>query len=94
MDNRGAGRSDEPPAPYSIEQVADGVASVIESCAGGPAMVVGASMGGYIAMTLAVRRPELVAALGLVSTLTGGADSFGVPEETRAAWAANKGRPP
>lgn len=92
MDNRGAGRSDKPPAPYSIEQMADDVASVIESC-GEPALVVGASMGGYIAMTLAVRRPELVAGLGLVSTLTGGPDSFGVPEETQAAWAANAGRP-
>jgi 3-oxoadipate enol-lactonase len=94
MDNRGSGRSDKPPAPYSIEQMADDVADVIDSCGGGPAMVVGASMGGYIAMTLAVRRPELVAALGLVSTLTGGPDSFGVPEETRAAWAANMGRRP
>lgn len=93
MDNRGAGRSDKPPAPYSIEQMADDVAAVIESCAGGPAVVVGASMGGYIAMTLAVRRPELVAALVLVSTLTGGSDSVGVPEETQAAWAANMGRP-
>jgi pimeloyl-ACP methyl ester carboxylesterase len=94
MDNRGAGRSDKPPGPYSIEQMAHDVASVIESCGGGPAMVVGASMGGYISMTLAVRRPELVAGLGLVSTLTGGPDSFGVPEETRAAWAANAARPP
>lgn len=94
MDNRGSGRSDKPPAPYSIEQMADDVASVIDTCAGGPAVVVGASMGGYIAMTLAVRRPELVAALVLVSTLTGGPDSVGVPEETQAAWAANMDRPP
>jgi 3-oxoadipate enol-lactonase len=89
MDNRGAGRSDKPPAPYSIEQMADDVASVVESCGAGPAVVVGASMGGYIAMTLAVRRPELVDALVLVSTLTGGPRSVGVPESTRAAWAAN-----
>lgn len=93
MDNRGAGRSDKPPAPYSIEQMADDVASVIESCADGPAVVVGASMGGYIAMTLAVRRPELASALVLVSTLTGGSDSVGVPEETQRAWAENAGRP-
>ena len=42
MDNRGAGRSEKPPAPYSIEQMADDVARVIDSCSGGPAMVVGA----------------------------------------------------
>lgn len=93
MDNRGAGRSDKPPAPYSIEQMADDVARVVESCESGPAVVVGASMGGYIAMTLAVRRPDLVHALVLVSTLTGGPDSVGVPEETLAAWAEHAGRP-
>lgn len=93
MDNRGAGRSDKPPGPYSIEQMADDVAAVIGSCEAGAAVVVGASMGGYIAMTLAVRHPDLVDALVLVSTLTGGADSLGVPEETQAAWAAHAGRP-
>jgi 3-oxoadipate enol-lactonase len=89
MDNRGAGRSDKPPAPYSIEQMADDVGSVVESCGAGGAVVVGASMGGYIAMTLAVRRPDLVERLVLVSTLTGGPGSVGVPETTLAAWAAH-----
>lgn len=93
MDNRGTGRSGKPPAPYSIEQMADDVASVIESCQDGGAVVVGASMGGYIAMTLAVRRPDLVEALVLVATLTGGPDSVGVPESTLAAWAAHAGKP-
>jgi 3-oxoadipate enol-lactonase len=88
MDNRGTGRSDKPPAPYSIEQMADDVAAVIED-AGSAAVVVGASMGGYIAMTLAVRRPDLVERLVLVSTLTGGPGSVGVPETTLAAWAAH-----
>lgn len=93
MDNRGTGRSDKPPAPYSIEQMADDVAAVIED-AGSSAAVVGASMGGYIAMTLAVRRPDLVERLVLVSTLTGGPGSVGVPETTLATWAANAGLPP
>lgn len=92
MDNRGTGRSDKPPGPYSIDQMADDVAAVVESC-GGAAVVVGASMGGYIAMTLAVRRPELVEALVLVATLTGGTDSVGVPESTQAVWAEHAGRP-
>jgi 3-oxoadipate enol-lactonase len=93
MDNRGAGRSDKPPAPYSVEQMADDVASVIESCGDTPAVVVGASMGGYVAMTLAVRRPELVDALVLVSTLTGGPRSVGVPESTLTAWAEHADLP-
>lgn len=89
MDNRGTGRSDKPPAPYSIEQMADDVAAVIEDAAGGPAVVVGASMGGYIAMVLALRRPDVVAGLVLVSTTIGGPQSVGVPEETLAAWRTN-----
>lgn len=93
LDNRGTGRSDKPPAPYSVEQMADDVAAVVESCRDGGAVVVGASMGGYIAMTLAVRRPDLVDALVLVATLTGGPDSVGVPERTLAAWAEHAGKP-
>lgn len=89
MDNRGTGRSDKPPAPYSIEQMADDVAAVVEDAGGGPAVVVGASMGGYIAMMLALRRPEVVSGLVLVSTTVGGPQAVGVPEETLEAWRAN-----
>ena len=89
MDNRGTGQSDKPPAPYSIEQMADDVAAVIEDASDGPATVVGASMGGYIAMELALRRPDLVKALVLVATTIGGPDAVGVPEETLSAWREN-----
>jgi pimeloyl-ACP methyl ester carboxylesterase len=89
MDNRGTGKSDKPPAPYSIEQMADDVAAVIEDASGRPATVVGASMGGYIAMMLALRRPELVTGLVLVATTVGGPDAVGVPEKTLTAWREN-----
>jgi 3-oxoadipate enol-lactonase len=89
MDNRGTGRSAKPPPPYTIELMADDVAAVVDATGDGPAVIVGASMGGYIAMTLAVRHPEVVRSLVLVSTLTGGPDSVGVPRSTLDAWAAN-----
>ena len=43
----------------------DEVAAAIEEAAGGRAVVVGLSLGGYVAMDLAARRPELVRGLVL-----------------------------
>ncbi|MGH3508782.1 MAG: alpha/beta hydrolase [Nocardioidaceae bacterium] len=94
LDNRGSGRSDKPPAPYSIGRMAADVADVIEDAGGGPAVVVGASMGGCIALTLALARPDLVRSLVLISTSIGGPDSVPLPEETRSAWLAAAHLPP
>ena len=52
-------------APWDLEAAADAVAERLVR-AGPPALVVGHSLGGSVAATLAARRPELVAALGLV----------------------------
>jgi 3-oxoadipate enol-lactonase len=94
FDNRGAGRSFKPPGPYSIEQLADDAASVLDERGIERAHVVGLSMGGFIAQTLALRRPELVERLVLVGTNPGGPGSFPQPEATQAAWAAARGLPP
>ena len=51
--------------PFTVEAAADEVARVIEEAVGGPAMVVGLSLGGYVAMDLAARRPELIRGLVL-----------------------------
>ena len=87
MDNRGTGRSDKPPGPYSIEQLAADAQAVLEQRGATPATVVGTSMGGYVALTLALRCPEAVSALVLTATTCGGPGSFGVPETTLQAWA-------
>jgi lipase len=65
-DLRGRGRSNRLPAPYGIGQHADDCAAVIESVGGAPVVVVGHSMGGFVATVLAARRPDLVRALVLV----------------------------
>ena len=91
VENRGTGRSPKPPGPYSIEEMADDAAEALE---GRRAHVAGFSMGGYIAQTLAVRHPELVERLVLVSTATGGPDVVKTPPETTAAWQANADRTP
>jgi 3-oxoadipate enol-lactonase len=91
VENRGTGRSPKPPGPYSIEGLADDAAEMLE---GRRAHVCGFSMGGYIAQTLAIRHPQLVARLVLVCTGTGGPDFAVTPAETTATWEANAGRTP
>jgi pimeloyl-ACP methyl ester carboxylesterase len=94
FDNRGSGRSPKPPGPYSIEELADDAAWVLESRRVERAHVLGHSMGGFVALTLAVRRPELVDRLVLVATSPGGPGRYPQPEETARAWAAARGLPP
>jgi pimeloyl-ACP methyl ester carboxylesterase len=67
-DNRGAGQSGATPGPYSSAQMADDCAAVLAAIGAGPAPVVGISMGGVIAQELALRHPDLVSAMVLVST--------------------------
>lgn len=66
FDKRGHGLSDLGGATR-IEDLADDAAALIDRL-GGPAIVVGVSIGGLIAQSLAARRPDLVAALVLSNT--------------------------
>jgi pimeloyl-ACP methyl ester carboxylesterase len=68
VDNRGAGASDKPLGDYSTAEMADDYARLIESRGLGRVRVVGISMGGAIAQELALRHPDLVARMVLVST--------------------------
>ena len=67
-DNRGAGRSAKPPGPYSIEQMAADVAGLMDRLELPRAHVLGISMGGRIALALALARPARVNRLILVAT--------------------------
>lgn len=68
FDNRGAGRTDKPDIPYSIGMMADDTAGLLNALGLGPVNVLGISMGGRIAVDLALRYPALVKSLILVST--------------------------
>ena len=72
LDNRGAGLSDAPDEAFSIEQMADDVAAVMDAAGMPSAHVHGISMGGLIAQDLAIRYPERVLSLVLGATYAGG----------------------
>jgi 3-oxoadipate enol-lactonase len=69
FDNRGVGATDLPPEPvYTIGQMADDAAAVLRQLKIPRAHVLGASMGGTIALELALRHPRLVRSLILACT--------------------------
>jgi 3-oxoadipate enol-lactonase len=68
FDNRGAGRSDKPIEPFTLEQMADDALAVLDAAGIENAHVVGASMGGVISQIVAVKYPHRVRSLTLVCT--------------------------
>jgi len=68
FDNRGAGRTDKPDIPYSIEMMAQDTEELMNALAIERASILGISMDGRIALALALRHPERVEKLILVST--------------------------
>ncbi len=65
-DLRGRGRSGAIPGPFGIDVHARDLVAVLDAAGAGEAVVVGHSMGGFVAAVLAVRSPERVSRLVLV----------------------------
>jgi 3-oxoadipate enol-lactonase len=59
-DHRGQGRSPIGVHAPSMEQLATDTIAMIEQLAGAPVHLVGSSMGGYVALSIARRRPDLL----------------------------------
>src|SRR5438876_952183 len=68
FDNRGAGRTDKPDTHYSIEMMADDTAGFMQTLGIQQAHILGISMGGRIALALALQHPKRIKKLVLVST--------------------------
>ncbi len=90
FDARGTGGSSKPRAPTSIAQMAADARAVIEHVGLGTTHVMGMSMGGAVAMQLALDAPRLVASLVLCSTSPGGPSAFAPTERAAAAMAPRK----
>lgn len=67
-DHRGHGGSAHPPGPYTLEQLVDDAARVINEWGRGPVVFVGLSMGGMVGQGLALKHPELLRGLVLANT--------------------------
>lgn len=65
-DLRGRGASCTLPGPWGIDRHAEDVAGLITASTSGPVVLVGHSMGGFVAASLARRFPDLVSGLVLV----------------------------
>jgi 3-oxoadipate enol-lactonase len=88
---------DNPPGSSSIEQLVADALSVLDAAGEASAHVYGVSLGGIVAMELALRAPERVRSLVLGATTAGGAEHERPDEETagflrrRASMPAEEG---
>lgn len=74
IDWRGQGRSPEASGGYDMDTLHDDTVALVESLGTGPVHYVGLSMGGFVGIRLAARRPDLVRSLTLLDTSAGPED--------------------
>jgi pimeloyl-ACP methyl ester carboxylesterase len=74
---------------FTVAGAADALADAIETAGGGHAVVVGLSLGGYVAMDLAARHPELVRGLVLSGATAEPVGALATPYRT-LAWAMDR----
>ncbi|GAB4232258.1 MAG: 3-oxoadipate enol-lactonase [Deltaproteobacteria bacterium] len=91
FDNRGTGKSDVPPGPYTTAQMADDAAALLGFLGIPRSHVLGVSLGGMIAQEVALRHPGRVDKLVLGCTGPGGELSVRPSPEAMAVFALPEG---
>lgn len=71
-DNRGVGLSSKPPGPYTASMLAADTLGLLDALEIDQAVIMGHSMGGFIAQALALEYPQRVSKLILAATNFGG----------------------
>jgi 3-oxoadipate enol-lactonase len=84
FDNRGVGRSERVPGPYTTGEMAGDAVAVLDAAGVDRAHVYGISLGGMIAQEVALRHPGRVRTLVLGATTRGGAGSVPAAPEVVA----------
>jgi pimeloyl-ACP methyl ester carboxylesterase len=70
-DLRGLGQTEAQPGTNTMDRFADDVSELLRQLETGPVVLVGHSMGGYVALAFARRHPEMLRGLVLVGTKAG-----------------------
>ncbi len=68
FDHRGQGQSEVADSGYDMDTLTDDAIALIETLNLGKVHFVGLSMGGFVAMRIAIRRPDLVISTVLIET--------------------------
>jgi pimeloyl-ACP methyl ester carboxylesterase len=90
FDNRGMGRSQPLPALLTVEQMADDALAVLDAVGADSAHVVGHSLGGLVALQLALTARDRVKSLALLCTFADGRAA--APLTTRMCWLGTRTR--
>lgn len=81
FDNRGVGQSDKPAGPYTAQMLAADTVDLLNALNTEKAIIMGHSMGGFIAQALALDFPQRLEKLILCSTNFGGPHHIPVTPE-------------
>ena len=85
FDNRGCGRSDRTRGPYTVAQLADDAAGILDAAGEESAHVYGISLGAMIAQELVLRYPNRIRSLVLGASTPGGR-RHELPDEATLAF--------
>ncbi len=91
FDNRGIGKTDKSPEPYTAKTMADDTLGLMDHLGIDRAHVLGMSLGSLVAQELAINYPQRLRKLILAMAITGGQDRSDVHLEMLRAFGAEEG---